>query len=132
MFSKKKGLQKFFSGEKGLQKIFFRRSLLEKTKKTSLQIFCKVSGVFQRNFNGSKIVLSSSRGQGNFQGLEASRPRLKTSKCVLEAKDVLDDSTFDHNLHSEYSPRTFMSHLVFETCLLSSGEHNCVKAYYKF
>ena len=40
-----------------------------------------------------KIVLSSSRGQGNFRGLEASRPR--TSKCVLEAKDVLEDSTSD-------------------------------------
>ena len=44
-----------------------------------------------------KIVLFSSRGQGNFQGLEASRPR--TSKCVLEdvleAKDVLEDSTSD-------------------------------------
>ena len=34
-----------------------------------------------------KIVLSSSRGQGNFRGLEASRPRPRTSKCVLE--DVL-------------------------------------------
>ena len=33
----KKGLQKFFSGEKDLQKIFFRRSLLEETKKRSLQ-----------------------------------------------------------------------------------------------
>ena len=44
-----------------------------------------------------KIVLSSSRGQGNFRGLEASRPRPRTSKCVLEdvleAKDVLEDST---------------------------------------
>ena len=40
-----------------------------------------------------KIVLSSSRGQANFRGLEASRPR--TSKCVLEAKDVLEDSTSD-------------------------------------
>ena len=44
-----------------------------------------------------KIVLSSSRGQGNFRGLEASRPRPRTSKCVLEdvleAKDVLADST---------------------------------------
>ena len=29
-----------------------------------------------------KILLFSSRGQGNFRGLEASRPR--TSKCVLE------------------------------------------------
>ena len=95
----KKSLQKFFSCKKGLQKLFFRRSLLEETKKRSLQIFSKVSGVFQRNFNGSKIVLSSSRGQGIFRGLEASRPRPrpKTSKCILEyvveAKDVLEDST---------------------------------------
>ena len=64
---------------------------MRKPKKRSLQIFCKVSGVFQRTFNGSKIVLSSSRGQGNFRGLEASR--IRTSKCVLEAKDVLEDST---------------------------------------
>ena len=40
-----------------------------------------------------KIVLSSSRGQGNFRGLEASRPRPRTLKCVLKAKDVLEDST---------------------------------------
>ena len=38
-----------------------------------------------------KIVLSSSRGQGNFRGPKASRPR--TSKCVLEAKDVVEGST---------------------------------------
>ena len=42
-------------------------------------------------------MLSSSRGQGNFWGLEASRPRPRTWKCVLEdvveAKDVLEDST---------------------------------------
>ena len=31
-----------------------------------------------------KIVLSSSRGQDNFRGLEASTPRPWTSKCVLE------------------------------------------------
>ena len=42
-----------------------------------------------------KIVLSLSRGQGNFRGLEASRPRPRTSKCVLEAKDVLEDFTSD-------------------------------------
>ena len=39
------------------------------------------------------------RGQGQGQGLEASRPRPRTSKCVLEdvleAKDVLEDSTSD-------------------------------------
>ena len=98
------------SQKKRSLKIFFRRSqkkvfrnffpgdlYLRKPKKSFLQIFRKVSGVFQRNFNGSKIVLSSSRGQGNFRGLEASRPRPRTSKCVLEdvleAKDVLEDST---------------------------------------
>ena len=43
--------------------------------------------------SSQKIVLSSSRGQANFRGLEASRPRPRTSKCVLEAKDVLEDST---------------------------------------
>ena len=45
-------------------------------------------------------MLSSSPGQGIFRGLEASRPRPRTSKCVLEdvleAKDVLEDSTSDY------------------------------------
>ena len=102
----KKGLQNFFSGDlkkkilknffqaKKVFKNFFSGDLyLRKPKKRSLQILRKVSGVFQRNFNGSKIVLSSSRGQGNFRGLEASWSRPRTSKCVLEAKDVLEDST---------------------------------------
>ena len=55
-----------------------------------------------------KMVMSSSQGQGNFRRLEASRPRIwpsrprpRTSKCVLEdvledvleAKDVFEDST---------------------------------------
>ena len=87
VFSKKKVFKKFFSGD----------LYLRKPKKRSSQIFCKVSGVFRRNFTGYKIVLSSSREQGNFQGLEASRPRSRTSKCVLEdvleAKDVIEDST---------------------------------------
>ena len=61
-------------------------------------------------------MLSSSRGQANFRGLEASRPRPRTwpsrprprtSKCilkdVLEAKDVLEDSRT--SLASRWSPR---------------------------
>ena len=44
-------------------------------------------------------MLSSSRGQANFRGLEASRPRPRTSKCVLEAKDVLEDSTSGKDVH---------------------------------
>ena len=40
-----------------------------------------------------KIVLSSSRGQGIFEDLQASRLRPTTSNCVIEAKYVLKDST---------------------------------------
>ena len=87
--SQKKVFKNFFQAKKVFKKLLSGDLYLRKPKKRSLQIFCKVSGVFQRNFNGSKIVLSSSRGQGNFRGLEASRPR--TSKCVVE------DSTSDEN-----------------------------------
>ena len=82
-------------------KIF--QAISKKKKKRSSQKFFKRSpekNVFQKNFQAinkiltiQKIVLSSSRGQANFRGLEASRLRPMTSKCVLEAKDVLDDST---------------------------------------
>ena len=41
-----------------------------------------------------KIVLASSRGQGIFKDLQASRPR--TSNCVFEAKDVRKNSTSDN------------------------------------
>ena len=99
--SQKKGLQKIFSGEKVFKNFFSCDLYLRKPKKRSLQIFRKVSSVFQRNFSGSKIVLSSSRGQGKFRRLEASRPRPRTSKCVLEAKYVLEDSTSE-NYHQSY------------------------------
>ena len=84
---------------------FFRRSQKKKKKKKkkkrSSQKFFKRSprkNAFQKIFQPlhkiltfQKIVLSSSRGQANFRGLEASRPRPRTSKSVLE--DVLEDST---------------------------------------
>ena len=82
VFSKKKVLKNFF------QAIFKREN-----QKRSSQIFRVIFGVFQQTFIVQKTVLSSSRGQGNFRVLEASRPR--TSKCVLEAKDVLEDPTSD-------------------------------------
>ena len=69
--SQKKRSSKIFFGRKRSSNIFFKRSLLEETKKRSLQIFREVFRVFQRNFYGSKIVMSSNRGQGNFRGLEA-------------------------------------------------------------
>ena len=96
MLSKKK--------KKGLHKNFL--SDLQKKKKVFTKIFQAISTKkrFPKNLQAlhkiltiQKIVLSSSRGQANFRGLEVSRPRPRTSKCVLEdvleAKDVLEDST---------------------------------------
>ena len=72
---------------------FFRRS-------PQTIAFQKVFQALHKILTIQKILLSSSRGQANFRGLEAarprtwpSRPRPRTSKCVLEAKDVLEDST---------------------------------------
>ena len=92
--SPKKGLQKNFSGEKGLQKFFSGDLHLRKTKKGLRKFSARFLAFSHKISTVQKIVLSSSRGQGNFRGLEASRPR--TSKCVLEAKDVLKDSTSDN------------------------------------
>ena len=74
---KKKGLHKNFSGDLQKKK--------KKKKKRSSQKFFKRSSpknVFQKIFQAlhkiltfQKVVLSSSRGQANFRGLEASRPR---------------------------------------------------------
>ena len=103
---KKKGLHKNFSGD--LQK----KKKKKKKKKRSSQKFFKRSplkNVFQTIFQAlhkiltfQKILLSSSRGQANFRGLEASRPRPRTSNCVLEdvleAKDVLEDSTSGNSI----------------------------------
>ena len=56
---------------------FFRRSPKKNVFQTIFQALHKISTI-------QKIVLSSNQGQANFRGLEASRPRPRTSKCVLE------------------------------------------------
>ena len=65
-------------------------------------VFQKIFQALHKILTIQKIVLSSSWGQANFRGLEASRPRPRTwpsrprprtSKCDLKAKDVLEDST---------------------------------------
>ena len=72
----------------------------EENKKGARKFSAKFLAFSNKISTVQKTVLSSSRGQGNFRGLEAlrprtwpSRPRPRTSKCVLEAKDVLKDST---------------------------------------
>ena len=69
-------LQKKKKKKRSSQK-FFKRSPLKNVFQTIFQALHKIL-TFQ------KIVLSSSRGQANFRGLEASRPRPRTSNCVLE------------------------------------------------
>ena len=68
----------------------------EKNKKVVRKFSARFLAFSNEISTVQKMVLSSIQGQGNFRGLEASRPR--TSKCVpkdvLEAKDVLKDSTF--------------------------------------
>ena len=76
VLSKKKGLQKNFSGDlrkkikkkKRSSQKFFRRSPLK-------NVFQKIFQALHKILTFQKIVLSSSRGQANFRGLEASRPR---------------------------------------------------------
>ena len=91
---KKKVFTKIFQAICNKKKVFtniFRRS-------PQKHLFQKIFQALPKILTIQKIVLSSSRGQANFRGLEASRPRPRTSKCVLEdvleAKDVLEDSTF--------------------------------------
>ena len=86
---KKQGLQNFFSGEKGLQNFVSGDLQLRKTKQGLRKFSARFLAFSNKISTVQKTVLSSSRGQGNFRGLGASRPR--TSKCVLE--DVLEDST---------------------------------------
>ena len=63
---KKKKKKKKRSSQK-----FFKRSPLK-------NVFQKIFQAFHKILTFQKIVLSSSRGQANFRGLEASRPRPRT------------------------------------------------------
>ena len=83
--SKKKGLHKNFSGDlqkKRSSQKFFKRF-------PQKNVYQKIFQALHKILTIQKILLSSSRGQANFRVLEASRPRPRTSKCVLE------DSTSD-------------------------------------
>ena len=89
----KNGLQKIFSGdlpEKRSPNKFFRRS--PKKTKGLRKFSARFLAFSNKIFTAQKIVLSSSRGQGNFRGLEASRSR--TSKCVLEDSNFVTKYIF--------------------------------------
>ena len=84
---KKKVFTKIFQAISKKKKVFTKIFQAISTKKR----FPKIFQALHKFLTIQKIMLSSSRGQADFRGLEASRPRPRTSKCVLE--DVLEDST---------------------------------------
>ena len=109
----KKRSSKLFSGDlkkKRSSKNFFWWFLLEETKEKVFADF--LHGVwrfptkFQR-FKNSAVL-----------GLEASRPRPRTSKCVLEdvfeAKDVLEDSTTDYKILEKMRIRLYFGEKFLE------------------
>ena len=82
--------------KKGFQRIFSSDFLKRKTNK----VFANFSGRFlafsDKLLTVQKIVLSSSREQGNFRGLEVKAKDYKIEnykKDVLKVEDVLKDST---------------------------------------
>ena len=96
--SQKQRSSKFFFQPKKVFKFFFSGDFHFRKTKTGLRKFsARFLALSNKISTVQKIVLSSSRGQANFRGLEATRPRPRTSKSVLEdvleAKDVLKDST---------------------------------------
>ena len=83
--------------KKTSSKISFRRS--------PKNVFMRLLAFSNENFYGSKNSVVLGQGQCNFRGLEASTPRPRTSKCVLE--DVFEDSTSNRNTKGVQLLRVF-------------------------
>ena len=81
---KKKVFKNFFQAKKVFKNFFSGDFHLRKTKKGLRKFSARFLALSNKLSTVQKIVLSSSRGQGNFRGLEASRPMLRprTSKSV--------------------------------------------------
>ena len=82
--SKKRSSKNFFRRKRSSKNFFSGDFYSSKTKKGLRKFSARYLALSNKISTVQKIVLSSSRGQGNFRGLEASRPRPRTSKCVLE------------------------------------------------
>ena len=76
---KKKGLHKNFSGDLQKKKKKKRKRSSQKFFKRSPRkhVIQKIFQALHKILTIQKLVLSSSRGEANFRGLEASRPRPK-------------------------------------------------------
>ena len=69
---KKRSSEKFFRQSRKKKERFSEKIFRRFPEKT---VFQKIFQALHKLLTTQKIVLSSSRGQGNFRGLEASRPR---------------------------------------------------------
>ena len=87
---KNKVFKIFFQAKKVFKNFFSGDFHLRKTKKGLSKFSARFLALSNKISTVQKILLSSSRGQGNFRGLKTSRPR--TSKSVLE------DSTSDNSV----------------------------------
>ena len=81
---KRKGLHKNFTDDLQTKKKKKRSSQKFFQAISTKKRFPKIFQALYKILTIQKIVLSSSRGQANFRGLEASRPMPRTSKCVLK------------------------------------------------
>ena len=126
----KKDLQQFFFRRKWSSKNFFQA--MRKPKKGLRKFSARFLALSNKISTVQKIVLSSNRAQGNFGGLEASRPRPRTSKFVLEdvfeAKDVLENSSSAIYTSQENPSATFLQSL--HSILLGHlhTEKSCINA----
>ena len=97
---KKKVFKNFFQAKKVFKSFVSGNLYLTKPKKKDFADFPQGFWRFPIKFQRFKNSAVPSLGQGNFRGLETSRPR--TSTCVLEdvlkAKNVLEDSTSVHEI----------------------------------
>ena len=87
--SQKKVFKIFFQAKKVFKNFFSGDFHLRKTKKGLCKFSARFLALSNKISTIQKMVLSSSRGQGNLRGLEASRPR--TSKSVLEDSTSVPD-----------------------------------------
>ena len=76
----KKRLQNNFSGD--VKKVGLQKKFLGYLQKKN--VFQKIFQALHKLLTTQTIVLSSSRGQDNFRGLEASRPRTSSRTSPLE------------------------------------------------
>ena len=90
--SQKKGLQNFFSGKKGLQKFFSGDFHLRKRKKGLRKFSARFLALSNKISTVQKKCCPRAEDRAIFEDLRP-RSRPRTSKSVLEAKDVLEDST---------------------------------------